>query len=142
MYIIWKEQILYWGQLQVHNPKINWKTGEIKITRCLLLCRRNTKLEEGQKAKKEKRTVILEKEKIVKQAIDDEEDWEKEKKAEAEQRKIEEIVPRKFLKWRKVFGKIELERILIRKIWDYAIDYKREEFILYPKMKEKKLRTL
>jgi len=36
------------------------------MTRCPLLCRRNTKLEEGQKAKKEKRTVILEKEKIVK----------------------------------------------------------------------------
>ena len=32
--------------LQAHNPEINWKTGEVKITRCLPLCGRNTKLEE------------------------------------------------------------------------------------------------
>ena len=32
--------------LQAHNPEINWETGEVKITRCLPLCGRNTKLEE------------------------------------------------------------------------------------------------
>jgi len=36
------------------------------MTRCPLLCRRNTKSEKGQKAKKEKRVVTLEEEKIVK----------------------------------------------------------------------------
>jgi len=40
-------------------------------------------------------------------------------------RKIEEIVPKKFLKWRKVFGKVESERMLTRKIWDHAIDLKK-----------------
>ena len=39
-------------------------------------------------------------------------------------RKIEEMVPQKFLRWRKVFGKIESERIPTRKIWDHAIDLK------------------
>jgi len=34
------------------------------------------------------------------------------------------MVPKKFLKWRKVFGKIELERMLTRKVWDHAIDLK------------------
>jgi len=28
------------------------------------------------------------------------------------------------LKWRKVFGKVESERMLTRKIWDHAIDLK------------------
>jgi len=34
------------------------------------------------------------------------------------------MVPRKFLKWRKVFGKVESERMPKRKIWDHAIDLK------------------
>jgi len=34
------------------------------------------------------------------------------------------MVPKKFLKWRKVFGKMESERMPTRKIWDYAIDLK------------------
>ena len=28
--------------LQVYNPKINWKTGKVKIMRCLPICKRNT----------------------------------------------------------------------------------------------------
>ena len=39
-------------------------------------------------------------------------------------RKIKEMVPQKFLKWGKVFGKVESERMLTRKIWDHAIDLK------------------
>jgi len=39
-------------------------------------------------------------------------------------RKIEKIVLQRFLRWRKVFRKIELERMLMRKIWDHAIDLK------------------
>jgi len=38
----------------------------------------------------------LEKEKIIRWAIDDKEDWEKEKEIKEDHRKIEEIVPRKF----------------------------------------------
>ena len=43
--------------------------------------------------------------------------------------KVEDIVPRRFYRWLKVFGKQELERILVCKPWDYAIDLQ-EEFIL------------
>jgi len=51
--------------LQAHNPEINWETEEVKMTRCPLLCERNIKLEKRQEAKKGKRVVTLEKEKIV-----------------------------------------------------------------------------
>jgi len=48
--------------LQAHNLEINWKIGEVKITRCLPLYRRNTKSKEE---KKVKQVVTLEEEKIV-----------------------------------------------------------------------------
>ena len=51
--------------LQVHNPEINWEIREIKITRCLPLCKRNTKLKEKKETRKEKRVATLEEEKIV-----------------------------------------------------------------------------
>ena len=34
------------------------------------------------------------------------------------------MVPKRFLKWKKVFGKVELERMPTRKTWDHAIDLK------------------
>ena len=43
--------------------------------------------------------------------IDDKEDWGREEEIEEDHRKIKEMVPKKFLKWRKVFGKIESERM-------------------------------
>ena len=51
--------------LQAHNPEINWETEEVKMTRYLPLCGKNTKLEKEQKVKKGKRVVILEEEKMV-----------------------------------------------------------------------------
>ena len=57
--------------------------------------------------KKEKRVATLEEEKMVRWAVDDKEDWRREKKLEVNHRKIDEMVLKKFLKWRKVFGKIE-----------------------------------
>jgi len=38
--------------LQAHNPKINWKTGEVKIMRYLPLCRRNIVRAKDRKSKK------------------------------------------------------------------------------------------
>jgi len=111
--------------LQAHNPEINWKTEEVKMMRCLPLCRRNTKLKEKKETRKGKRVATLEEEKIVKGTVDNKENWGREKEVEADHRKIEEIVPQKFLKWKKVFGKVELERIPTRKVWDYAIDLKK-----------------
>ena len=100
------------------------------MTRCPPLCRRNTKLKEGQKVKKEKRVITLEEKKMVRWAMEDKEDWGRDEEVEVDHKKIEEMVPKRFLKWRKVFGKVELERIPTRKIWDHTIDLK-ETFKLW-----------
>ena len=114
------EVILGMLLLAAHNPEINWETGEVKMTRCLPLCGRKSQTKE-----KVKRVVTMEEEKIVRWAIDDKEDWGKEEEIEEDHRKIEKMVPKRFLKWKKVFGKVELERMPTRKIWDHAIDLKK-----------------
>jgi len=45
---------------------------------------------------------------------------------EIDHQKIEGMVPRKFHWWLKVFGKVELERIPVQKIWDHTIDVKED----------------
>jgi len=87
------EVILGMLWLVVHNPEINWKTGKVKVMRCLPLC-------SGRSPKKEKvkRVVTLEEEKIVRWAIDDKEDWGKEEEMEENHRKIKEMIPKRFLK--------------------------------------------
>ena len=88
------------------------------------MCKRNTRLKEKKMRKRVKRVVTLEEEKIVRWAVDDKEDWGREEEVKVDYRKIEEMVLQKFLRWRKVFGKIESERMPTRKIWDHAIDLK------------------
>jgi len=73
--------------------------------------------------KKRKQVITLEEEKIVRWAVNDKKDWKREE-VEVDYRKIEEIVLQKFLRWKRVFGKVESERMLTRKIWDHAIDLK------------------
>ena len=115
---------------------------EVKITRCLPLCERNTKLEEEKRIKKGKRVATLEEEKIMRWAVDNKEDWEKKEEVAVDHRKIEEIVLQKFLKWKKMFGKVELERMLTRKVWDHTIDlketFKPKKGRIYPLSKNKK----
>jgi len=90
------------------------------MTRYLPLYRRNMELKEE---KKRKQVITLEEEKIVRWAVNDKKDWKREE-VEVDYRKIEEIVLQKFLRWKRVFGKVESERMLTRKIWDHAIDLK------------------
>jgi len=116
------EVILGMPWLAAHNPEINWETGEVKMTRCPPLC--GGKSQKSRKKEKVKMMATEEEEKIVRWAIDDKKDWEREEEIEEDHRKIEEMVPKKFLKWRKVFGKVESERMPTRKIWDHAIDLK------------------
>ena len=40
------EVILGMPWLQAHNPEINWEMGEVKMTRCLPLCKGNKRREE------------------------------------------------------------------------------------------------
>jgi len=51
--------------LQAYNPEINWKTREIKITRCLLLCRISNRKKKNRRTRRGKRVVTLEEERIV-----------------------------------------------------------------------------
>ena len=94
------------------------------MIRYLPLCERNTRLKEKKMRKRVKRVVTLEEEKIVRWTVDDKEDWGREEEVKVDYRKIKEMVLQKFLRWRKVFGKIESERMPTRKIWDHAIDLK------------------
>jgi len=71
--------------------------GEVKMTRCLSLCGR-VKTKRKEKKKRGRRVMTIEEEKIVRWAIDDKEDWEREKEIKEDHKRIEEIVPEKFLK--------------------------------------------
>jgi len=91
------EVILGMPWLQAHNPEINWETGEVKMTRCPPLCKGNKRREE-KRIRKGKRVVTLKEEKIVRWAVDDKENREREEEVEVDHRKIKEMVPKKFLK--------------------------------------------
>jgi len=91
------EIILEMPWLAAHNPEINWETGKVKMMRCPPH-RGRVKVKEEDKKKRGKRVVTLEEEKIVRWAIDDKEDWGREEEIEKNHRKIEEMVPKKFLK--------------------------------------------
>jgi len=56
------------------------------------------------------------------------EDREREKEVKENRRKVEDMVPKRFHKWLKVFGKQESERMPVRKTWNHAIDLQ-EEFV-------------
>jgi len=112
------------------------------MTRYPLLCGKNTKLREEKGRKRVKRVVTLEEEKMVRWAVDNKEDWGREEEVIADHRKIKEMVPQKFLRWRKVFGKMESERMPTRKIWDHAIDlketFKPQKGRIYPLSKDER----
>ena len=117
--------------LACHNPEIDWKTEEIQIMRCPDKCgkkwRTGKQTKPGwkkQQEKEEKKEMRTDKEIVIARVI-----AEKEKELEEEEDMIdlkatEEMVPRQFHKYLKVFEKKELERMLTRKAWDHAIDLK------------------
>ena len=80
--------------LVAHNPEIDWEKREVKMTRCPPWCTQN-------KERKRER-----------------------QKIRAAEQTVEELVPKKFWKWKKVFGKAELERTPVQKPWDHAIELK------------------
>jgi len=121
--------------LMAHNPEIDWEKGEIRMTRCPPLCGKAVKI----KGKKEIRE---DEKKIVRWAVDEKEDWGREEEIEADHRKVEEMVPKRFHKWLKVFGKVESERMPVRKVWDHMIDlnddFKASKAKVYPLSRNKK----
>ena len=82
--------------LVAHNLEIDWEKGKVKMTWCLPICRKRK--QEMQEKRQVRKTV--------------------------EEKTVEELVPRRFQKWKKVFGKEESERIPTQKPWDHAIELK------------------
>ena len=52
--------------------------------------------------------------------------WDEEEEAVKSEAEAKKLVPEKFHRWIKVFSKKQLERMPIRKIWDHAIDMKKD----------------
>ena len=146
-----------------HNPEIDWKTGEVKMTRCPEECGRQWRpvqgklgwekqKEEEAKEEAEKRKEEREREKKKKQkkgktievrkVAEEWEIWDEEEKAAKSEADAKKLVPEKFHKWIKVFGKKQSERMPTRKLWDHAIDMK-EGFVprkgkVYPLSREER----
>ena len=92
------EVILGMPWLAAHNPEIDWEKGEVKMTRCPPLCGKRKQEERKKEVKK------IEKDK--------------------DEETLRKLVPKRFWKWKKVFGKRESERMPVRKAWDHAIELK------------------
>ena len=86
--------------LATHNPEIDWEKGEVKMIQYPPICKKRK--QKTQEKRQMRKTV--------------------------EEKTVEELVSRKFWKWKKVFGKEELERMTTRKPQDHVIELK-EGFI-------------
>ena len=92
--------ILGMSWLRCHNPEIDWKTGEVKMTRCLDKYRKKWKTErqtkpgwkkqEEREEKKEKRRPAIEKVKMIERIMEEKENEEEDL---IELRATDEIVP-------------------------------------------------
>ena len=147
--------------LERHNPEIDWKTGEVKMTRCPEECGKQWRpkqeksgwekqKEEEAREEKEERREKKEKKKNqkkgkmveVKKVAEEWEIWDEEEEAAKSEVEAKKLVPEKFYWWIKVFGRKQSERMPTRKLWDHAIDVK-EGFILrkgkvYPLSREER----
>ena len=92
------EMILGMPWLTAHNPEIDWEKEEVKMTHCLPI--------HGRRKQEEK-------EKEVKKVEKDE-----------DEEMLKRLVPKKFWKWKRVFGKKESERMPVQKTWDHTIELK------------------
>jgi len=134
------EVILGMPWLARHNPEINWKTGEVKMTRCPEECGKQwrpvqgksgwekqkeedrkeeveKKKEEREKKKKSKKGRTVEVRKIA-------EEWDEEEEAAKSEAEAKKLVLERFHRWIKVFGKKQSERMPTRKLWDHVIEVK------------------
>ena len=140
--------------LACHNPEIDWRTGEVKMMRCPEECGKQWRpvqsksgwekqkeeeaKEEVEKKKKQKKGKTVE----VQRVVEEWKIWDKEEEAAKSEAEAKKLVPEKFHKWIKVFGKKQSERMLIRKLWNHAIDIE-EEFMprkgkVYPLSREER----
>jgi len=71
----------------------------------------------------------------VKKVVEEWEIWDEEEEAARLEAEAKKLVPEKFYKWIKVFGKKQSEKILMKKMWDHEIEVK-ERFV--PRYQEQK----
>ena len=105
-----------------YNPEIDWKTGEVKMTRCPEECRKKWKTgrqikpgwkkQEERKEKKKGRRPTIEEVRMIERIREEKEN---EGEDEIELRATEEMVPQRFHKYLKVFEKKDSERMPTRK---------------------------
>jgi len=76
--------------------------------------------EKEKKKKKQKKGKTVE----VRKVAEEWEIWDEEEEAVKSEVEVRKLVPEKFHKWIKVFGKKQSERMPTRKLWDHAIDVK------------------
>ena len=75
---------------------------------------------EKKKKKKQKKGKTVE----VRKVAEEWEIWDEEEEVAKSEAEAKKLVPEKFHKWIKVFGKKQLERMPTRKLWDYTIEVK------------------
>ena len=155
------EVILEMPWLECHNLEIDWKTGEVRMTRCPEECGKQWRpvqgksgwekqKEEEAREEKEERREKKEKKKNqkkgktveVRKVVEEWEIWDEEEEAAKSEAEVRKLVPEKFHRWIKVFGKKQSERMPTRKLWDHAIDVK-EGFVprkgkVYPLSREER----
>ena len=107
--------------LRRYNPEIDWKTGEVKMTRCPDECGKKWKTgrqmkpgwkKQEEREEKERRKPTIEEERIIARIVEEKEN---EEEHLIELRATEEMVPRRFHKYLKVFEKKDSERMPMRK---------------------------
>jgi len=84
--------------LAAHNSEIDWEKVEVKMMRCSPICGKRMQ----ERKKKEVKKIGKDKDKET----------------------LRKLVPQRFWKWKKVFGKRESERMPVRKAWDHVIELK------------------
>ena len=78
------------------------------------------KQEKKNRGKKQKKGKMVE----VKRVVEEWEIWDEEKEVAKSEVEMRKLVPEKFHKWIKVFGKKQLEWMPTRKVWDHVIEMK------------------
>jgi len=121
--------------LACHNLEIDWKTGEVKMTRCPEECGKQwrpvqgksgwekqkeeevkkeagKKREEKEKTKKQKKVKMMK----VKKVVEEWNIWDEGEEAAKLEEEAKKVVPEKYHQWIKVFRKKQSERMLMRKV--------------------------
>ena len=111
------QMILGYTWLKHHNPDINWETGQVKMTRCPWTCR----VLQGKSPLEQSIDMLDQNGLRTIHAIKKEQERSEVPKPDT---RPEDLVPKTYHKYLKVFSKKESESMPVRKPWNHAIDMK------------------